>query len=372
MARILEHLLPINAASVLTVCLLASMTATGRQPTGDGANRQRRHRRRRHRLEGTGSRRLGDRRDDRSADALRAHRRHRRSRPLRRARPAEGNVSRVGPRLRARRLAKGRGRSGQDASICRPCRAELSRGRAVLPGRLLVRPADGCRTSANFPATPPAVSIPRSRARRQWLRQVKSGGCLACHALGTRATREIPASLGKFDSSTAAWGRRIQSGQAGQSMIGGINQLGTARADPFRRLDRPHRARRAAADAAAAQRHRAQRRHHRVGLGRSEGLPPRRGIDRSPQPTLNANGLIYGAAELSADYLPVLDPVHHTVSRVELTVRDPATPRTSPQMPQPSPYWGTRCGVDQPQQRPQSDVRRSGPRLDHVGRAASR
>jgi hypothetical protein len=58
------------------------------------------------------------------------------------------------------------------------------------------------------------------------------------------------------------------------------------------------------------------------------------------KPTLNANGLIYGAAELSADYLPVLDPVHNTTSRVELTVRDPATPRTSPDMPQPSPYWG--------------------------------
>ena len=30
-------------------------------------------------------------------------------------------------------------------------------------------------------------------------------------------------------------------------------------------------------------------------------------------PTLNANGPIYGALELSADYLPVLDPVTHTI-----------------------------------------------------------
>jgi len=36
-------------------------------------------------------------------------------------------------------------------------------------------------------------------------------------------------------------------------------------------------------------------------------------------PTLNANGLIYGSLELSADYLPVLDPVHNTTSRVPLT-----------------------------------------------------
>ena len=43
-------------------------------------------------------------------------------------------------------------------------------------------------------------------------------------------------------------------------------------------------------------------------------------------PRVNANGLIYGSLELSADYLPVLDPVHNTVSRVPLTVRDPQTP----------------------------------------------
>ena len=30
-------------------------------------------------------------------------------------------------------------------------------------------------------------------------------------------------------------------------------------------------------------------------------------------PTVNANGLIYGSLELSADYLPVLDPVHNTI-----------------------------------------------------------
>ena len=57
-------------------------------------------------------------------------------------------------------------------------------------------------------------------------------------------------------------------------------------------------------------------------------------------PTLNANGLIYGSLELSADYMPVLDPMRHTISQVKLTVRDPNTPPTSPTMPAPSPYWG--------------------------------
>src|SRR5207247_9276611 len=57
-------------------------------------------------------------------------------------------------------------------------------------------------------------------------------------------------------------------------------------------------------------------------------------------PTINANGPIYGALELSADYLPVLDPAHNTTSKVELTVRDANTQPTDPKMAQSSPYWG--------------------------------
>jgi hypothetical protein len=56
-------------------------------------------------------------------------------------------------------------------------------------------------------------------------------------------------------------------------------------------------------------------------------------------PRVNANGLIYGALELSADYLPVLDPVHHTIAQVPLTVRDPRTQvAQAPAVIQPSPY----------------------------------
>src|SRR6266545_6161225 len=58
-------------------------------------------------------------------------------------------------------------------------------------------------------------------------------------------------------------------------------------------------------------------------------------------PRLNSNGLIYGALELSADYLPVLDPVQNTVARVPLTVRDTATAPTSAEMGAPSLNWGT-------------------------------
>ena len=48
--------------------------------------------------------------------------------------------------------------------------------------------------------------------------------------MGNKATREIPQSLGNYDSAALAWDRRIQSGQAGGNMVGGLGQLGKERA----------------------------------------------------------------------------------------------------------------------------------------------
>ena len=53
-----------------------------------------------------------------------------------------------------------------------------------------------------------------------------------------------------------------------------------ARAEDVRGLDRPHPCRRSAACARTAAGHGAQRGHHAVGLGRSQGLSARRGVDR--------------------------------------------------------------------------------------------
>src|SRR5258708_5231946 len=51
----------------------------------------------------------------------------------------------------------------------------------------------------------------RAKSQAEWVRLVKSGGCTACHQLGTKATREIPAALGTFGTSVEARHRRIQS-----------------------------------------------------------------------------------------------------------------------------------------------------------------
>ena len=179
-------------------------------------------------------------------------------------------------------------------------------------------------------------------SQAEWLRSVKSGGCMACHQLGSIGTREIPQELGTFDSSVAAWARRIQSGQAGDGMVRGMNQLGSERAlEVF-------------ADWT-----------DRIAAGEVPPAPPRpEGIERNVvitmwdwadpkaylhdvastdrrDPTVNANGALYGALEASADYIPVLDPGTHTATRVPMTLRDPATPRAAAeQVAAPSPYWG--------------------------------
>jgi hypothetical protein len=195
---------------------------------------------------------------------------------------------------------------------------------------------------SEFPGNGPGGNgiSPNVKSQAEWLRLLKSGGCTACHQLGTKGTREIPKQLGTFKSSIEAWDRRIQSGQAGAQMSGGLNNMGRERALAM------------FADWT-----------DRIAAGELPPAPPRpQGIERNVvitqwdwadpkaylhdevstdrrNPTLNANGLIYGALELSADYLPVLDPMRNTISQVKLTVRDPNTPPTSPTMPASSPYW---------------------------------
>ena len=56
------------------------------------------------------------------------------------------------------------------------------------------------------------------------VREVKD--CLTCHPIGDKATREMLASLGSFDTTLEAWDRRVQSGQMGAAMNAFWRRLG--------------------------------------------------------------------------------------------------------------------------------------------------
>ena len=197
---------------------------------------------------------------------------------------------------------------------------------------------------SEFPGTGPSGNgiSPNLKTQAQWLRMVKSGGCTACHQLGTKGTREIPKELGTFPTSVAAWQRRLQSGQAGAGMVRALGDFGAERilkefADWTDRI--------AAGEVPPAP-PRPQGIERNVVITQWDWADPKAYLhdvvstDRR-NPTVNPNGPLYGALELSADYLPVLDPQEHSVGQVKLTVRDPNTPATSPLMVAPSPYFGS-------------------------------
>src|SRR5581483_7050457 len=57
-------------------------------------------------------------------------------------------------------------------------------------------------------------------------------------------------------------------------------------------------------------------------------------------PTVNANGKIYGSPEESSDDIPVLDPVKNTASLIHEPYKDPQTPSAKDAPLAPSPFWG--------------------------------
>ena len=198
--------------------------------------------------------------------------------------------------------------------------------------------------ASQFPGTGPSGNgiSPNVKSQADFVRTIKSGTCLACHQLGSRGTRTIPPAFRSLPSSVAQWERRLQSGQAGAQMTSAIGQLGHS--GPLAMF----------ADWT-----------DRIAAGEVPPTPPRpQGIERNVvitewdwadpkaylhdvvstdrrDPRVNANGKLYGSLELSADYLPVLDPVHNTIDRVPLTVRDSSMgPASGSNTGAPSAYWG--------------------------------
>ena len=92
-----------------------------------------------------------------------------------------------------------------------------------------------------------------------------------------------------------------------------------------------------------------------TGRGRRAYLHDEIATDRR-NPTVNANGPLYGSPEESSNFVPILDPVRNTKSEVKVPVRDPSTPSSKNNPMAPSPYWGAGSDLGQSDQRAQPDV----------------
>ncbi len=180
------------------------------------------------------------------------------------------------------------------------------------------------------------------KTQGQYLDLVKTDGCYTCHQLGNKATRTIPEAFSHFKTSTEAWERRIQSGQAMATMTNNIGRMDAKHtlamlADWTDRI--------AAGELPASKPTRPQGLERNVVITVWDWATPTSYLHDEistdkRNPTINANGRIYGSPEESSDMVPILDPVKATVSEMKMPVRDPATPTSKTNAMAPSAYWG--------------------------------
>ncbi|MGE0035972.1 MAG: carboxypeptidase regulatory-like domain-containing protein [Xanthobacteraceae bacterium] len=173
-----------------------------------------------------------------------------------------------------------------------------------------------------------STDIPKNITRDTWRQRMSNVDCVGCHQLGQEATRTIPAQFGQFKSGEDAWIRRVQSGQWGDAMTSRLaGQLGGV---PYKYFgdwtDRIAKG--------ELPKHKPQR---PTGVERNlvvttwDWSTPDKYLhdlissDRR-NPTVNANGKLYGAPEYSTDNMPILDPKTHTVSYFKMPVADPNMP----------------------------------------------
>jgi hypothetical protein len=189
----------------------------------------------------------------------------------------------------------------------------------------------------------PAVGSMTIATQEQWISQLK--GCVICHQMGDKATREIPPGLGKYTSTFEAWEQVLRiGGNAGGANL--VNQMGHEQMVGFY------------ADWT-----------DRIAAGEVPEAPPRpSGIEKNlvltvwdagapttfmhdvistdkRNPTLNSNGRIYGI-DYHNGTLVIMDPVKNTNETIPLptidnkkNMRANEVGRVEPANPAPSPYW---------------------------------
>jgi hypothetical protein len=203
----------------------------------------------------------------------------------------------------------------------------------------------GIPDQSEFPGTGDRGNgIPTNiRTQAHWLAGIKTDGCVSCHQLGNKATRTISKELGTFATSAEAWTRRIQSGQASETMVRNVGRLDTQR---VLKLFGDWTDRIAGGELPFAKPQRPQGVERNIVVSVWDWSRPtfylhdEIATDKR-NPTVNANGPLFGSPEWSTDFVPVLDPVKADTREIKVPVRDPKTPSSKDDpMFAPSPYWG--------------------------------
>jgi len=232
------------------------------------------------------------------------------------------------------------------------------------PGKMLnltaVIAADAREASQYYPAAywysllhiPPKSDFPgtgdkgngiseRIKDQGAWVENVKTDGCEACHQLGDKATRTIPSTLGAFDTTYAAWDRRIQSAQVGSQMSAVATRVGRKRM-LSEYADWTDRIKNGELPPAPP---RPQGMERNVVITQWDWATPKEyfhdeiSVDRR-NPSSNPNGLVYGVHEDSSDFVTVLDPTKNSFTELPIPY-NPGTPMFEPEeLLEPSPYWG--------------------------------
>jgi hypothetical protein len=180
------------------------------------------------------------------------------------------------------------------------------------------------------------------KTQGHWIDLVKNS-CQSCHALGSKGIRTVPKMFSDASkTSTEAWARRTQAGQALSNMALSIGRIGGEKglglfADWTDRI--------AKGELPADKPLRPQGLERNMVVTMWDWSTPTGYMHDAVSsdkrnPTVNANGLIYGAPEESTDQVPVLDPVKHKAYQVRHPVLDPKTPTQLTAPRGPSAYWG--------------------------------
>ncbi|MGY8632039.1 carboxypeptidase regulatory-like domain-containing protein [Bradyrhizobium sp. 14AA] len=179
------------------------------------------------------------------------------------------------------------------------------------------------------------------KSQQQWIDTVKNM-CQSCHALGTRGIREVPKVFMDGNNSHTAWALRTQAGQAMEYMALALGSMGPEKvyslfsrwtdriAEGELPFDKPERPKGIERNVVYTMWDWASPKHYQHDAISTD----------KRNPTVNANGLIYGSPEESTDLIPTLDPIKNVAATIKQPYLDPQTASSADAPQGPSAYWG--------------------------------